>query len=167
VFALVVCGAIPWKQLFLNARFQSFLFLGIQLNWAASFLVGIAIVSAFQGAILLAALSVYVVGTNSFHPRSFLIALYPALLALVLGNTAVTISQVLPWPRLFFFYVIWRLPLFFGLILSIRAVRASAGRTGLGLPVSPPKSVEVSSPGKFECIGRRRSAWCRAELSGR
>jgi len=27
---------------------------------------------------------------------------------------------------------------------------------------------KLSTPGKFECIGRRRSAWCsKAELSGR
>jgi hypothetical protein len=130
VFALVVCGTIPSKQLSLNARFQSFLFSGIQLSWPVSFLVGIAIISAFQSAILLAALSVYVVGTKSFHLRSFLIALYPALLVLALGNTAVTISQVLPWPRLFFYYVIWRLPLFFSLVLSMRVVRANAGRAG-------------------------------------
>jgi hypothetical protein len=32
VFALAVCGAIPWKQLFLNAGFQSFLLSGIQLS---------------------------------------------------------------------------------------------------------------------------------------
>jgi hypothetical protein len=130
VFALVVCGTIPWKQLFLNARFQSFLFSGIQLRWPASFLVGVAIISAFQGAILLAALSVYVAGTKSFHPRSFLIALCSALPTLALGNTAVTILQVLPWPRLFFFYVISQLPLFFGLVLSVRVVHANAGRTG-------------------------------------
>jgi hypothetical protein len=130
VFALVVCGTIPWKQLFLNAGFQSFLFSGIQLSWPASFLVGIIIISAFQGAILLAALSVYVVSTNSFHPRGVLIALCSGLLVLALGNTAVTISQVLPWPRLFFYYVIWRLPLFFGLILSMWVASANAGRTG-------------------------------------
>lgn len=133
-FALLICGTIPWKQLFLNARFQSFLFSGIQLIWPASFLVGVAIISAFQGAILLAALSVFIVGTKSFHPRSFLIALFSALLVLALGNTAVTVVQVLPWPRLFFYSVIWQLPLFFGLVLSTWIVSANAGRTGAALP---------------------------------
>ena len=130
VFALVVCGTVPWNQLFHNARFQSFLYSGIQLSWPASFLAGIAIMSAFQGAILLVALGIYVVGTKRFYPRSFLGALCSALLVLALGNTAVTISQVLPWPRLFFYYyVFWRLPLFFGLILSMWVVRANAVRT--------------------------------------
>jgi hypothetical protein len=130
VFALVVCGTIPWRQLFLSARFQSFLFSGIQLSWPASFLVDTAIRSAFQGAILLVALSIYVLSTSSFLPRTFLIALGSALLVLALGNTVVTISQVLPWPRPFFYYVIWRLPLFFSLVLSTWVVSANAGRTG-------------------------------------
>lgn len=134
VFALVVCGSVPWDQLFHNARFRSFLSSGIQLSWPASFLAGVAIMSAFQGAILLVALGIYVVGIKSFHLRGFLVALCPALLVLVLGNTAVTMSQVLPWPvlpwpRLFFYYVLWRLPLFFGLVLSMWVARANAART--------------------------------------
>jgi hypothetical protein len=131
VFALVVCGAFPWKQLFLNGRFQSFLFAGIQLSWPGSLLVGIAIISAFQCVILLAALSAYVVGTNNFHPRNFLIALYPALLVLILGNAAVAVSQPAPWPRMFSYYLIWRLPLFFSLVISMMRVRANAERIRL------------------------------------
>jgi hypothetical protein len=100
------------------------------LIWPASLLVGIAIISAFQGVILLAALSVFVVGTKAFHPRSFLIALSSAQLAVTLGNTAVAIAQVLPLPRLFFYYVIWQLPLSFGLVLPTWVVSANAGRTG-------------------------------------
>jgi hypothetical protein len=130
VFALVVCGTVPWNQLFHSARFRSFLSSGINLSWPASFLAGIAIMSAFQGAILLVALGIYVLGTKSFHPRSFLTALCPALLVLTLGNTAVTISQVLPLPRLLFYYALWRLPLFFGLVISMRWVApANAART--------------------------------------
>ena len=82
VLALVDCGAFPWKQLFLNERFQSFLFAGIQLRWPGSLLAGIAIISAFQGVILVVALGAYVVGTNNFHRRNFLSALYPALFVL-------------------------------------------------------------------------------------
>jgi hypothetical protein len=132
VFALVVCGTVPWNQLFHNARFQSFLLSGIQLSWPASFLAGIAIMSAFQGAILVVALGIYVVSTRSLQPRRFLTALCPALLVLAVGNTAVTISEVLPWPRiLFYYYVLWRLPLFFGLVLSMAwSAPANAGRTG-------------------------------------
>jgi hypothetical protein len=126
--ALVVCAAFPWNELFLNERFRSFLFAGIQLSWPGSFLLGIAIVSAFQGVILLATLGAYVVGTNNFHPRNFLIALYPALFVLILGNTAVAISQPLPWSRLLFYYVIWRLPLFFSLVISMMSVRAKTNR---------------------------------------
>jgi hypothetical protein len=130
VFALLVCGAVPWNQLFHNARFRSFLSSGIQLSWPASFLTGIAIMSVFQGAILLVALGIYVLGMKSFHPRSFLTALGCALLVLTVANTAVTISQVFPWPRLFFYYVLWRVPLFFSLVISMRRVApANAART--------------------------------------
>lgn len=131
VLALVVCGAFPWKQLFLNERFQSFLFAGIRLSWPGSLLAGIAIISAFQGVILVVALGAYVVGTNSFRPHDFLIALYPALLVLILGNTAIAISQPLPWSRLFFYYMIWRLPLFFSLLFSMMRVRANSERIEL------------------------------------
>jgi hypothetical protein len=129
VFALLVCGSIPWKQLFLNARFQSFLYSGIQLRWPTSFLIGVAVSSAFQSAILLAALSIYVFSTKSFHPRGFLQALCSAVLVLALGNTVVTISQVLSWPLPFFYHVIWRLPLFFSLVLSMWVASAHAPRT--------------------------------------
>lgn len=126
--ALVVCAGFPWNQFLLNKSFQSFLFSGIQLSWPGSFLVGIVIISAIQSAILLATLGVYVVGTNSFRRRNFLIALYPALFVLILGNTAVAISQPLPWSRLFFYYVIWRLPLFFSLVISMMRLRANSER---------------------------------------
>jgi hypothetical protein len=136
VFALIVCGTVPWNQLFHNVGFRSFLSSGIQLSWPASFLAGIAIMTGFQAAILLVALGIYVLAMKTFHPRSFLIALGPALLVLTLVNTAVTISQVLPWPRIFFYYVLWRLPLFFGLVISMRWVApANAKRTHApGLP---------------------------------
>lgn len=130
VFALVVCGTIPWKQLFLDATFQSFLFSGIQMTWPVSFLVDTAIISAFQGAILLAALSVFVFSTNRFQPRAFRIAFCLALLVLSLGNSVVALSQVLPWPRPLFYYVIWRLPLFSSLVLSTWVVSAIAPRAG-------------------------------------
>jgi hypothetical protein len=93
IFALVVCGTVPWKQLFHSARVQSFLSSGIQINWLASLLAAVAIMCAFQGAILLMALGIHVLGTKSFHPRSLLIALCPALLVLALGNTAVTLYK--------------------------------------------------------------------------
>ena len=131
VFSLVVSSAVPWSQLFHNARFQSFLSSGIQLSWPASFLAGMAIMSAFQGVILMVALGIYVVGTKSLHEHRFLAALGPALLVLVLGITAAMISPVLlPLTHLFFYYyVVWRLPLFFGLVISMRVAPASAGRS--------------------------------------
>lgn len=132
--ALVVCGAFPWKHFFLSEKVQSLLRAGIQLSWPGSFLVGIAIISAFQSVILLAALCAYIVGTDRLHPRGFLIALYPALFVLILGNTAVAISQLIPWSRLVFYYVIWRLPLFFSLVISMMRVRVNSER--IGLPVT-------------------------------
>jgi hypothetical protein len=130
VFALVACGVVPWNQLFHSDRFRSFLSSGIQLSWPGSFLAGIAIMTGFQAAILLVALGIYVLATKSFHSRSFLTALGPALLVLTLASTVVTISQVFSWSRLFFYYVLWRLPLFFGLLISIsRLARANEART--------------------------------------
>jgi hypothetical protein len=86
--------------------------------------------TGFQAAILMVALGIYVLATKNFHPRSFLIALNPALLVLTLVNTAVTSSQVLPWSRLFLYYVLWRLPLFFALLISIsRLADANEART--------------------------------------
>ncbi len=70
VFPLVVCATVPWIQLFHNVRFLSFLMVGIQLRWPVSFLVGIAVMSAFQAAILLVALASYVLASKSFHSRS-------------------------------------------------------------------------------------------------
>lgn len=145
IFALLVCGSIPWKQLFLNARFQSFLFSGIQVGWPASFLIGVAVSSAFQSAILLTALSIYVFSTKSFHRRGFLLAVCSAVLVLALGNTVVTISQVLPWPLPFFYYVIWRMPLFFSLVLSMWVASAHAPRSGDSTGSSGPEARHLRS----------------------
>jgi hypothetical protein len=128
-FALVVSGIVPWNQLFHNFRFQSFLMLGIQLPWPVSFLVGIAVLSAFQATILVVTLASYVLATKSFHSRTFLIAFRLALLILILGNAGVTISLVFPLPRLFFYHVLWRLPLFFGLVLSMWVAGPTAAQT--------------------------------------
>ena len=138
VFPLVVCATVPWIQLFHNVRFLSFLMVGIQLRWPVSFLVGIAVMSAFQAAILLVALASYVLASKSFHSRSFLIAFSVALLVLVLGNAGVAISQLIPLPRLLFYYVLWRLPLFFGLVLSMWMVTRH---------VSPHKAIPYQMPG--------------------
>lgn len=129
VFALIVSGTVPWNQLFHNARFQSFLMVGIQLRWPVSLLVGIAVMSAFQAAILLVALASYVLASKSFHSRSFLIAFSVALFVLVLGNAGVTVSYLVPLPRLVFYFVLWRLPLFFGLVLSMWMARPNAVQT--------------------------------------
>lgn len=129
VFALIVSGTVPWNQLFHNARFQSFLMVGIQLRWPVSFLVGIAVMSAFQAAILLVALASYVLASKRFHSRSFLIAFSVALFVLVLGNAGVTVSYLVPLPRLVFYFVLWRLSLFFGLVLSMWMARPNAVQT--------------------------------------
>ena len=100
------------------------------MTWPVSFLVDTATISAFQGAILLAAMSVFVFSTNRFQPRAFVITFGYALLVLSLGNTIVALSPVLPWPRPLFYYVIWRLPLFFSLVLSTWGVSAIAPRAG-------------------------------------
>jgi hypothetical protein len=44
-----------------------------------------------------------------------------ALLTLTLGNLGVNVLWVVVPSRFIFYYVIWRLPLFFGLVLAMRA----------------------------------------------
>jgi hypothetical protein len=65
---------------------------------------------------------------KSFNPRSLLKGLLVALLILSFGTSGVTFLWVLQPPRLFFYYVICRLPLLFGLVLAMLMARPIAVR---------------------------------------
>jgi hypothetical protein len=129
IFAVTVCGAVPWQQLWYSSRFQSIIVWGIKLPWPASLLYAIAFLVAFQAVILLVALSIYIGATKSVSLRNFLKGLSMALLILSLGTIGVMFLSVLQLPRLFFYYVVWRLPLFFSLLLGMWVARPSARRT--------------------------------------
>ena len=129
MFAGVISGAVPWKQIWHSSQFQSLVVWGISLPWPASLFFSIAFLSAFEAMVLLVALSAYLGATRSFNLRGFLNGLLVALLVLSLGNIGVTFLWVMQLPPLFFYYVVWRLPLFFGLVLSMWVARPIATRT--------------------------------------
>jgi hypothetical protein len=135
MFAVVVSDALPWKQIWHISEFQSLLVWGIRLAWPASLIFSIAFLSAFEAVVLLVALSAYLGATRSFNLHSFLKGLLVGPFVLSLGNIVVTFVWVLQVPPLFFYYVIWRLPLFFGLVLAMWVARPSAVRAeATGLP---------------------------------
>jgi hypothetical protein len=76
--------------------------------------------------VLLVALSAYLVATRSFSLRGFLNGLSVALLVLSVGNIGVTFLGVMQLPAVLFYYVVWRLPLFFGLVLAMCVARPIA-----------------------------------------
>jgi hypothetical protein len=128
MFAAIVSGALQWKQIWHSPEFQSVIVWGIRLPWPASLFFSIAFLSTLQAMVLLVALSAYLGATRSFNLRGFLNGFLVALLVLSLGNIAVTFLGVMQLPPLFFYYVVWRLPLFFGLVLAMWIARTSAAR---------------------------------------
>jgi hypothetical protein len=93
-----------------------------------SLFYSIACLSAFETALLLVALSAYLGVTRSFNLRSFLSGLLVALPVVGLGNVGVAFLLVLHIPYFIFYYVVWRLPLFFGLVLALWVARPGAVR---------------------------------------
>jgi hypothetical protein len=128
VFAGVISGAVSWQQIWHSSPFQSLFVWGTTLPWPASLFFSITLLSAFEAVVLLVALSAYLVATRSFSLRGFLNGLLVALLVLSLGNIGVTFLGVMQLPPVFFYYVVWRLPLFFGLVLAMWVARPIAAR---------------------------------------
>jgi len=127
VLQAVLAGFGMWPT-GIAVLFQSLVVWGISLPWPASLFFSIAFLSAFEAMVLLVALSAYLGATRSFNLRGFLNGLLVALLVLGLGNIGVTFLWVMQLPPLFFYYVVWRLPLFFGLVLSMWVARPIAAR---------------------------------------
>jgi hypothetical protein len=119
VFAIIYSSAIPWKQIWQNLKIQSLLLLGLKLAWPVSLIYQIGFLTLLDAVALLAALSVYLGVTRSLNLSRFLRGLLVALLVLSLGNVAVAFLWVMHLPPLFFYYVVWRLPLFLGLVLAM------------------------------------------------
>jgi hypothetical protein len=125
VFAIICTCAIPWRQIWLNVEFESLLHLGLKLAWPWSLIYQIGFFTLLDAVALVAALCVYLGVTRSFNLRRFLKGLLEALLVLSLGNTVLPFLWAMQPSRFFFYYVVWRLPLFFGLVLAIWAARPS------------------------------------------
>jgi hypothetical protein len=128
VFATIYSCIIPWKQIWLNLEIQSLLHLGLKLVWPFSLIYQMAFLTLLDAVALLAALSVYLGATRSFNLSKFLKGLLVALLILSLGNVALPFLWVTQPSRLFFYFVVWRLPLLFGLVLAMWVAAPSTGR---------------------------------------
>lgn len=128
LFAVFVSGAFPYKQIWHSSEFEHVFGWVIRFPWPWSTFFGIAFWSAFETAILLVAFAAYLGVTRRLNLSSFSKGFLAAFLALALGNLGVTVLWVeQPSPALFY-YVIWRLPLFFGLVLSMWVTRSRTVR---------------------------------------
>jgi hypothetical protein len=128
VFAIAVCCAPPWQQLWHRAQFQSFVYWGIKFPWPTSFFVVAASLSAFHASLLLPGPAIYLGATGSLQRCHFLKGFSLALLSLVVGNIGVMVLSVFRLPPPAFYYVIWRLPLFFAVVLATWVARPLAPR---------------------------------------
>ncbi|HXN24406.1 MAG TPA: hypothetical protein VOA41_16825 [Candidatus Dormibacteraeota bacterium] len=128
VFAIIYSSAIPWKQIGQNLEIQSLLLLGLRLAWPVSLIYQIGFLTLLDAVALLAALIMYLGATRSLNLPRFLRGLLVAILVLSLGNIGVALLWIMHLPPLFFYYVVWRLPLFLGLVLAMWVARPSAVR---------------------------------------
>jgi hypothetical protein len=120
VFAMIYSSVIPWGEIRVNLEFKYLLHLGLKLPWPVSLIYQIAVLTLLDAVALLAAFSLYLVTTRSFNLRNFLKGLLVALLVLSLGNIAVMLFFAVMHPSpIFSDHVVWRLPLFLGLVLAI------------------------------------------------
>jgi len=131
VFAIGCSSAIPWEEVFLNVRFRSLLLVGLKLAWPVSLFYEVGVVTLLDAVALSAALSIYLGATKSLDPFRFLKGLFVAVLVVSLGNIGLAFLWVAQPPSLFF-HVAWRLPLFFGLVLSMWVARPRATHNGSG-----------------------------------
>jgi hypothetical protein len=121
VFAIICTSAVPWKHILLNVEFESLLHLGFKLAWPLSLIYQIAFFTLLNAVALVAALCAYLGVTRSFNLRRFLKGSLVALLVLCLGNIGLPLLWLMQPSRFFSDYVVWRLPLFLGLVLAIWA----------------------------------------------
>jgi len=128
VFAVIYSSAIPREQIWLNLEFKSLLHLGLKLPWPVSLIYQIAFHTLLDAVALLAALSVYLGATRSLNRLRFSKAFLLAPLVLSFGNTVLPLLWVTHVSPLLFYYVVWPLPLFFGLVLAVWVASPSTAR---------------------------------------
>jgi hypothetical protein len=123
LFAVIVSGVVSYRQIWHSFEFERLFARGIRLPWPASLAFTIALWSAAEGLVFFVAFAAYLVAIRRFNLHSFSKGVLVALVPLSLGNLALSWLWVLHPPIVLFFTVIWRLPLFFSLLLATRVVR--------------------------------------------
>jgi hypothetical protein len=128
LFAVVVSGTFPYKQIWHSSEFERVFRWGIRFPWPWSMFFGIALLSVFESVILFVAFAAYLGATRRWSLPNFSKGSVAALIMLTLGNLGVNVLWVVVPSRFIFYYVIWRLPLFFGLVLAIWLARTRTAR---------------------------------------
>jgi len=123
LFAVIVSSAVPYELIWRSSEFERLFTWVIRLPWPVSLFFSIACWSALEAGILFVAFTAYLGAIRRFDLRSFSIGSLVALVALNLGNLSLNFLMTLQLSRFLFFYVIWRLPLFFSLVLAMWVVR--------------------------------------------
>ena len=123
LFAGIVSGVVSYRQIWHSFEFERLFTWGIRLPWPASFVFTIALWSAAEGLAFFVAFAAYLGAIRRFNLHSFSKGTLVALVPLSLGNLALPWLWVLHPPIVLFFTVIWRLPLFFSLLLAMWVVR--------------------------------------------
>jgi hypothetical protein len=90
---------------------------------------------ALAALVFLGAFAAYLLATRSFSLRGFLWGLPAGLLVLSIGYAGVIaflIFSALDLPRLIFYYVVLRFPMFFGLVLALWVAQSNMRRKNTG-----------------------------------
>ena len=119
LFAIVCSSAVPWLHIWFTPQFQSLFYFGIRLAWPLSLISQIAFFTLFNAVMLVIALSVYLAVMRNFNPRRFSQALLVALPVLALGSAGFLCGLASPLPNFVKVILAVRLPLFFGLLISM------------------------------------------------
>jgi hypothetical protein len=129
LFAIIVSGVVSYRQIWHSFEFEGLFTWGIKLPWPVSLLFTIALWSAAEGLVFVVAFSAYLGAIRRFNLHSFLKGVLVALVPLSLGNLALSCLWIVHPPVVLFFTVIWRLPLFFSLVLATWGARPKVLRS--------------------------------------
>jgi hypothetical protein len=129
LFAIIVSGVVSYRQIWHSFEFEGLFTWGIKLPWPVSLLFTIALWSAAEGLVFVVAFSAYLGTIRRFNLHSFLKGVLVALVPLSLGNLALSCLWIVHPPVVLFFTVIWRLPLFFSLVLATWGARPKVLRS--------------------------------------
>ena len=134
IFAAVVSEAVPYRQIWYSSKFQSVLEWEVRELPTSHLLVYLyAFFPVLEALVLLVAFGAYLGAMRSLNLRGFLKGLLAAVLLFAITFSAVIplLTFVMPLllillPRLFFYYVVWRLPLFISLVVGIFVARKAS-----------------------------------------